>query len=59
MPFTPAQLATIATNIAASPDLAVQPNTSDGNFEIARFYNLDATPTFWVYKSLVFIKDIG
>ena len=59
MPFTPAQLATIATNIAASPDLAAQPSTADGNFEIARLYNLDATPTFWVYKSLVQIKDIG
>ncbi len=57
--LTPAQIATLGTYITSQPDLASLPVSSDGNFEVARLLNLEAVPTFWVYKSLVQIKDIG
>jgi hypothetical protein len=49
--MTPAQLQTLKADILANADLNTNPNTSDGNFEIARLYNLTATPDFWVWKS--------
>lgn len=57
--LTSAQQATLKADIAANPDLNSKPNNSDGAFEIARLYNLAASPSFTVWKSLVSIKDVG
>ena len=40
--MTPAQLQTLHAYILASPDLASQPMTPDGDYEIARLLSLDA-----------------
>jgi hypothetical protein len=56
--MTPAQLATLAAHINASPDLSSFPNNSDGAFEIAALLNLDASPKFWVWKTSVAVQDI-
>lgn len=56
--LTPAQLATLKADIAANPDLASQPMNSDGDFEIARLLNLDATPTFFAWRSAVPMDEI-
>jgi hypothetical protein len=53
MPFTTAQKATVKADILANSDLNTQPNSADGNFEIARLYNLSASPAFWVWRTLV------
>ena len=58
-PLTPAQLAAIKADIIANSDLNSQPNTADGAFEIARLYNLQASPAFTVWKTLVSISDVG
>lgn len=49
--MTPAQLAAIKADILASPDLSALPNNSDGAFEIARLYNLPASPAFNVWRT--------
>ena len=49
--LTPAQLATLKADITANPDLNAQPATADGAFEIARLYNLQASPTFTVWAT--------
>lgn len=49
--MTPSQLAAIKADILASPDLNAQPNNSDGAYEIARLYNLPASPTFNVWRT--------
>lgn len=63
MPLTPAQQATLKADITANSDLNTNPNTSDGNFEIARLYNLDASPDYWVYRTKVskeeFVTSVG
>lgn len=51
MPLTQQQLATIKADILANPDLNNKPMNSDGAFEIARLYNLPASPSFFVYKN--------
>ncbi len=45
--MTNAELIILKANILASPDLDALKGTSDGRFEIARLYNLPASPT-WV-----------
>lgn len=58
--FTPAQLQTLKTYIAGQADLNSQPNTSDGNFEVARLLNLAAAgPNNVVWKTSVPIGDVG
>jgi hypothetical protein len=57
--LTSAQLQTLKTDIAASPDLSFQPNTADGAFEIARLYNLTASPSFTVWRKNVSITEVG
>jgi hypothetical protein len=59
MPLTNAQLVVLKANILADPILNAFPNDSDGNFEIARLYNLQAVPNWTVWKSLVTIAEIG
>lgn len=50
MALTPAQRTTLKNAINADPTLSAQPNTSDGNFEIARLLNIEATPAFVVWQ---------
>lgn len=54
-----AQLATLKAAILADSNLNSQPNTPDGNFEVARLLNLPASPNFIVWKTKVQIDDIG
>lgn len=49
--LTEAQLQLIKTDIAANPELAAIPNTSDGAFAIAAYYAVTASPDFWVWKT--------
>ncbi len=58
MPLTTAQLATLKTDIANNSDLNVHPNTSDGNFEVARLYNLPAAVDHYVWRTRVSKKEI-
>ena len=51
MALTTQQLATIKADILADPVLSAQPANTDGDFEIARLYDLPASPDFWVYKT--------
>lgn len=53
MSLTSIQFTAIKADILASPDLAAHPNSPDGNFEIARLYNLPAAPEFWVWRTSV------
>lgn len=53
MALTQAQLVVLKADILASPDLVGFPNNADGNFEIARLYNLAASPDFWVWRTSV------
>ena len=59
MPLTPAQATALKADILANADLNIQPNTSDGAFEIARLYNLAAVPAFTVWKTNVAINNVG
>lgn len=57
--LTTQQLATLKTAIEADPVLAAWPNTDGGNIEIAKAMNLNAAPTFTVWKTAVSIGDVG
>ena len=59
MALTTAQLTTIKAHIVASPDMNGQPMNSDGAFEIARLFNLRASPDFTVWRSNVSANEIG
>lgn len=59
MALTSGQLAALKAHIDASADLNVYPNTSDGNYEVARLLNLEATPAFTVWKSSVPKNEVG
>jgi len=56
--LTNTQLLAIKADIAANSDLNSNPNNADGNFEIARLYNLMAVPDYYVWSSNVQIADI-
>ena len=53
MSLTPAQLPVLKADILADPVLAAIPNTSDGAFQIAEVYKLDAVPDFWAWRTSV------
>jgi len=57
--MTPAQLATLKTNIAADGTLNAKPMNSDGASDIKDAYNLPASPSFTVWKTNVPIRDVG
>lgn len=57
MSLSPEQLLAIKTDILANPDLSSQPANTDGDFEIARLYNLPASPDFWVWKTKLLKHD--
>lgn len=59
MALTTAQLATLKADILADPVLAAKPLNSDGAFDIAKAYNLAASPAFTVWKTLVPIGEVG
>jgi len=59
MLLTSAQLQAVKTNILTNSDLNSQPNDSDGAVEIAKLYNLNASPSFTVWKTNVSVKEIG
>jgi hypothetical protein len=59
MALTPQQLTTLKNDIVADPVLNAQPNNSDGAFDIAVAYNLNASPNFTVWKTNVLINDVG
>lgn len=56
--MTPAQNVLIKADIAANSDLNAFPATSDGDFEIARLYNLPAVPDFYVWRTNVPTAEI-
>ena len=56
--FTIAQLQAIKADILASSDLNVFPDNGDGEFEIARLYNLLAVPSFSVWRTDAVVNDI-
>lgn len=56
--MTTAQLQTLKSDIAADPVLSQLPKNSDGAFEVARVYNLTASPDFWVWRTNVPLTDI-
>jgi hypothetical protein len=58
MALTTAQQATLKAHIAASPDLNIYPNNSDGAFEIARLLEQTASPDFWVWRTSVEKKEV-
>lgn len=58
--LTASQLAIVKADIAANPDLAAQVNNGDGNFEIARLYNLIVTTpaVFPVWRTDVPVQEL-
>lgn len=56
--LTPAQLQALKADILANSDLNIQPMNSDGAFEIARRYNLAASPAFYVWRTNVTRSEI-
>ena len=58
MELTYAQKLTLRAAITADPQLNVFPTNSDGADAIAKLLNLDAVPTYIVYKSAVTLNEI-
>jgi hypothetical protein len=57
MNLTAAQKAAIKADVATNFPNA--PNTVDGSQPIADAYNAAASPTYWVYKSVVSVGEVG
>jgi len=57
--LTTAQLATLKAAILADPVLAAQPSDGNGLGFIAEAMNASAVPAFTVWKTSVFIEDVG
>jgi hypothetical protein len=53
MALTSAQLAALKADILADATLNAFPNNSDGAFEIAKAYNLTASPDYWIWRTSV------
>ena len=58
MTFSANQIIAINADILANPDLNIWPKGSDGDFEIALLYNMDASPVFQVWKTNASVQDI-
>ena len=54
-----AALAALKADILADAVLAAKPMNEDGAFAIAAAYNLQASPSFTVWKSLVPLNQVG
>ena len=59
MALTNSQTTILKAYINTSPDLSIQPIRADGANEIARLLNLEASPTFIVWKTSVPITEVG
>ena len=57
--LTTAQEATLRTDVTNNPDLDAIPKTKDGFYELARLYNLAASPAFTVWRTDVSTVEIG
>lgn len=53
------QLTVLRDAIAADSTLTAFPNNDDGNFEVAKLLNLEASPAFTVWKTSVTINQVG
>ena len=58
MPLTASQKALVKADVLADPALSALPNTPDGNFEIARLYNLTNVPDWFVYRTDVSRQEV-
>lgn len=58
MALSPAQLVVLNTFIQATPEMAAQPNNSDGAFAIAQALSQVASPPYTVWKSTVSQDEI-
>ncbi len=58
MPLTEAQRTTLRNDILADGTLNTLPPNSDSAFEIARVYNLEATPEYWVWKTRLSKREV-
>jgi len=58
MALTSEQLTTLAADILADPVLNAFPQTPDGADAIAKLYNLNATPDFYVWKTSVSTDEV-
>jgi hypothetical protein len=56
--LTPAQQATVKSDIQNTPELNAFPNNSDGAFAIAALYNAAASPAFTVWRTAVPIDEM-
>lgn len=57
--LTTQQLQTLKTAINANPIWVAYPMTGDGYFDLAKVLNLQATPSFTVWKTNVSINAVG
>lgn len=57
--MTPSQLITLKAAILADPALAAMPMNSDGDYDIATALNLQASPTFTVWRTNVPTAQVG
>jgi hypothetical protein len=58
MALSSAQYVALKDAIAADQVLAAKPQNDDGAFDIARALNLPASPTFYVYRTLVDVNEV-
>lgn len=58
MALTPEQQTVFRNDVLADATLNTLPPGSDSAFEIARVYNLPATPDFWVWKTALHEHEI-
>jgi hypothetical protein len=58
MAITAQQAAVIKADILANPDLAAQPMSNAGSAEIARLYNVAASPDWWAWRTNVSESDL-
>lgn len=56
---TQAQLIVLRNDIAADAQFNDVPHDSTGAAVVVAVYNLAAVPSFWVYKTLVSLREIG
>lgn len=56
--LTLAQLQAIKANILATPELAAQPNNSDGAFAISAYYAVVASPDFWAWRTNITKEEL-
>ena len=59
MALTAPQLATLKADILSKPALSSQPMNSDGDSNIAKYYNGQAAPNFTVWKTNVTTTQVG